>query len=90
MNEQEITLLLESLRRQQPRPADSRLRDASGGYRRWGRSVRRWRALATILALAGITATTAVIVPQPRYAFVEGSTSATVACQHVDLILAKA
>lgn len=90
MNEQEITLLLESLRRQQPRPADSRLRDAIGGYRRWGRSVRRWRALAAILALTGITATTAVIVPQPRYAFVEGSTSATVACQHVDLILAKA
>ena len=89
MNEQEITLLLESLRRQQPRPADSRLLDAIGGYRRWGRSVSRWRALAAVVMLVLITAATAAFVPEPRYAFVEGAASATVACQHVDLILAK-
>ncbi|MBR4506324.1 MAG: hypothetical protein IKN29_05365 [Bacteroidales bacterium] len=89
MNEQEITLLLENLRRQHPKPADPRLLTAIGGYRRWGRMMRHGRTLAAILAMALITAATAVVVPEPRYAFVEGSTSATAACLQIDLILAK-
>ena len=91
MNEQEIMTLLDSLRPRDPHgSADPRLLDAmDSGYRRWGRLMRHGRTLAAILALALITAATAVAVPAPHYNYVLGAMASrpNVACTQIYSIL---
>lgn len=93
MNEQEITQLLDNVRQGKPRPSNPQLSEALvGGYLRYRRTMKGLRTLVSCLTLAAITMAATVLIPNPRYGFVDGAMAATptAACRQIETILSLA
>ena len=88
MNEQEITTLLDEMRCDRPQSSlDAPTLDTmTHGYNHWANSM---SLIVAGIALGLIIATTAVVVPSPRYGYVQGALAATPnqACQSTYNIL---